>query len=54
MALRDEAAGNGSFPEQPSIDRQAVEMQRSMKRAGLALAGIAAGAALLWALARRS
>jgi FAD/FMN-containing dehydrogenase/Fe-S oxidoreductase len=53
MALRDEPPAT-SFPEQPSIDRQAVEMQRSMKRAGLALAGIAAGAALLWALARRS
>jgi FAD/FMN-containing dehydrogenase/Fe-S oxidoreductase len=53
MALRDEPLAM-SYPERASVDGQAREMRRSMKWAAFAVAGVAAGAALLWALARRS
>jgi FAD/FMN-containing dehydrogenase/Fe-S oxidoreductase len=55
MALQDQApAPAGSCPEQPSVEKREREVRRSMKRAGFALAGIAAGAAALWMLARRT
>jgi Fe-S oxidoreductase len=55
MALRDEQpVPQGAYPEWASVDRRAGEIRRSMKRASFALAGVAAGAALFWALARRS
>jgi Fe-S oxidoreductase len=53
MALREEPpAPEGSYPEQANHQRRAAEVQRSMKRAAFAVAGVAAGAALLWALGR--
>jgi len=53
MALREEPpAPEGPYPEQANHQRRAAEVQRSMKRAAFALAGVAAGAALLWALGR--
>jgi FAD/FMN-containing dehydrogenase/Fe-S oxidoreductase len=55
MALRDEPqAPKGGYPEQPRVQQQAREIRNSMKKSALALAGIAAGAALLWAWTRRS
>ena len=41
------------YPEDAWVRPHEAAIQRSMKRTGLAVAGIAAGAALLWALARR-
>jgi Fe-S oxidoreductase len=41
------------FPEDAWVRPHEAAIKRSMKRTGLAAAGIAAGAALLWALARR-
>ncbi len=37
-----------AYPETPHVERRQAELDRSMKRAGLAVAGVAAGAALLW------
>ncbi len=55
MALRDEPpAPAGTYPEQSRTQQRATELQWSMRRAGFAVAGVVAGAALLWALARRS
>jgi len=41
------------YPEDAWVRPREAAIQRSMKRTGLAIAGMAAGAALLWALARR-
>ncbi len=41
------------YPEDAWVFPHEAAVQKSMKRTGLALAGLAAGAALLWALARR-
>ncbi len=54
MALQGESPGPpGTYPEQARVQRTATEVQRSMNRAALTVAGVAAGAALLWAFARR-
>jgi FAD/FMN-containing dehydrogenase/Fe-S oxidoreductase len=41
------------YPEDAWVAPHEAAIQKSMKRTGLAVAGIAAGAALLWTLARR-
>jgi hypothetical protein len=41
------------YPEDAWVRPPEAAIDRSMKRTGLTIAGIAAGAALLWALARR-
>jgi len=41
------------YPERLSVDRRDAEVRQSMKRAGLGLAGAAAGVLALWALSRR-
>jgi FAD/FMN-containing dehydrogenase/Fe-S oxidoreductase len=41
------------YPEDAWVRPHEAAIQRSMKRTGLTIAGMAAGAALLWALARR-
>ncbi len=52
-ALKDPLRPDGAHPEQPQVDKRQAELDRSMKRAGLAVAGVAAGAALLWWLKGR-
>ena len=47
-ALKGGISPDGSYPEAPHVRRRQAELDRSMKRSGLALAGVAAGAALLW------
>ncbi|MBZ5600330.1 MAG: FAD-binding protein [Acidobacteriia bacterium] len=55
MALREGPLGPvGPYPERASVRRREKQVQSSMQRAGLAAAGVAAGAALLWAATRRS
>jgi len=41
------------YPEDAWVRPREAAIERSMKRAGLTIAGMAAGAALLWALARK-
>jgi hypothetical protein len=41
------------YPEDAWVQPREAAIRKSMKRTGLAVAGVAAGAALLWALARR-
>jgi len=41
------------YPEDAWVRPHQAAIHKSMKRSGLAVAGIAAGAALLWTLARR-
>ena len=54
MALREGPLGpKGAYPEQASVQRRQAEVERSMKRTGLAVASVAAGGVLLWALGRR-
>ena len=54
MAMREGPLGSvGPYPERASVWRRQKDVQSSMQRAGLAVAGVAGGAALLWALARR-
>jgi hypothetical protein len=54
MALREGPAGpEGSYPERRLVRQREEEIRRSMKRSSLALAGAAAGGALLWHLARK-
>jgi FAD/FMN-containing dehydrogenase/Fe-S oxidoreductase len=48
MALRGVSSPDGSYPEKAQVDRQQIALERSMKRAGLGVAAVAAGAALLW------
>ena len=52
-ALKGQLQPDGGYPEQPQVDKRQAELHRSMKRAGLAVAGAAAGAALLWWLMGR-
>ena len=53
MALRNEPAPpEGSYPEQARIEQQAAGVRRSIFSSAVAVAGIALGAALLWALRR--
>jgi hypothetical protein len=55
MALRQEPpAPQGAYPEQGRVQRRAAEVRGAIKRAAFALAGMAAGAALLWAFLRKN
>jgi Fe-S oxidoreductase len=47
MALKGPLLPGGSYPEKSHVDRRRADLESSMKRAGLAVAGIATGAALL-------
>jgi FAD/FMN-containing dehydrogenase/Fe-S oxidoreductase len=54
MALQEGPEGlQGAYPERDVIGHRQAAVRRSMKTAGLALMGAAAGAALLWGLSRR-
>jgi Fe-S oxidoreductase len=54
MALTEGPGGReGPFPEQELVHDKQVAVRDSMTKAGLAVAGLAAGAALLWAFNRR-
>ena len=53
MALRGPQASNGGYPETPQVERRRASLDRSMKRAALGVAGVAAGAAVLWWLKSR-
>jgi hypothetical protein len=54
MALTEGPGGReGPFPEQELVHDNQVAVRDSMTKAGLAVAGLAAGAALLWAFNRR-
>ena len=54
IALEQGTAGiSGPYPERERVRRREKAVRSSMKRAGLGLAGAAAGGALLWALSRR-
>ena len=53
MALREPSRASESYPEHLQVERRQAELERSMKRAGLGVAGLAAGAALLWWLTSR-
>jgi Fe-S oxidoreductase len=48
MALHQPSLPDGGYPEMPQVDRRQADLDRSMKRAGLGVAGLAAAAALLW------
>jgi FAD/FMN-containing dehydrogenase/Fe-S oxidoreductase len=48
MALQGVSTPERSHPEKPQADRRQAALDRSMKRAGLGLAAIVTGAALLW------
>jgi len=52
MAMRAEPE-YGRFPESSRVERQWLALQKSMQKAALGVAGVAAGAALLWAIGRR-
>jgi FAD/FMN-containing dehydrogenase/Fe-S oxidoreductase len=55
MALNAEAAPESSpYPESTRTQQREAEVFHSMKRAGLGLASVAAGAALLWKLSKKS
>jgi Fe-S oxidoreductase len=47
-ALKGPLIPDGAYPETPQVRRRQAELDRSMRRSSLALAGLAAGAALLW------
>ena len=54
-ALKGPLRPDGIYPEHPQVDKRQAELDRSMKRAGLAAAGIAAcRVAFLWWLKRRN
>jgi hypothetical protein len=54
MALNGEGARESSpYPESDRTRQHEVEVLQSMKRAGLGLAALIAGGALLWGLSRR-
>ncbi len=53
VALKGPLTAEGSYPETSQVARRQAELDRSMKRSGLAVAGIAAAAALLWWLKSR-
>jgi len=52
MALDEEEIPLDAYPETRRLQRHRAEVRRSMQRAGLVLAGIAGGMALLWNLGR--
>ena len=52
MALTDSLPHPGAYPESPVVQLRQAAINRSMRRATLALAGIATGAVALWALTR--
>ncbi|MGZ4813423.1 MAG: (Fe-S)-binding protein, partial [Terriglobales bacterium] len=52
MALNTRTVPDGRYPEEPQVERRQADLERSMKRAGLGVAGVAAGAALLWWIRR--
>jgi FAD/FMN-containing dehydrogenase/Fe-S oxidoreductase len=53
MGLRDELAGaEEDFPEQARVKSHQAEVTRSLKRAGLGVAGVAASLVLIWAVGR--
>jgi hypothetical protein len=41
------------YPERQQVEKRELQIQHSMKRAGLRVAGIAAASAALWLLSRR-
>jgi hypothetical protein len=47
-ALKGSISPDGAYPETPHVRKRQAELERSMKRSAVALAGVAAGAALLW------
>jgi len=47
-ALKESLTSDGAYPETPHVRKRQAELHRSMRHAGLALAGVATGAALLW------
>jgi FAD/FMN-containing dehydrogenase/Fe-S oxidoreductase len=47
-ALKGSLAPGGAYPETADVKRRQTELDLSMKRAGLGVAAVAAGAALLW------
>jgi FAD/FMN-containing dehydrogenase/Fe-S oxidoreductase len=54
MALNDVPPSHRDlYPESASTRRREAELSQAMKRAGLGLAALAAGGALLWGLSRR-
>ncbi len=54
MALHEGPSGTvGAYPERYLTRQQEAEIRRSMQRTGLAVAGLAAGGALLWHLTRK-
>jgi len=53
MALEADAPKAGPHPESSRVRRHDDEVFQSMRRAGLGLAALAAGGALLWGLSRR-
>jgi FAD/FMN-containing dehydrogenase/Fe-S oxidoreductase len=53
MAIEPTAETDGAYPERLTAREQRSEIKRSMQRTGLAIAGAAAGLALLWRLNRK-
>ena len=54
MALREGPAGTpGGYPETAMVRQREAEVRKSMKKFGLTAVGLAAGAALLWSVARK-
>jgi Fe-S oxidoreductase len=53
MALQGRLMPDGSNPENPLVERRQAELKRSMKQAGLGVAGIVAATATLWWLKSR-
>jgi hypothetical protein len=54
IALHEGPSGPpGSYPEKHLVRAQQAEVRQSMQRTSLAVAGVLAGGALLWQLARR-
>jgi FAD/FMN-containing dehydrogenase/Fe-S oxidoreductase len=53
MALEGPPAPGDSYPETQRAERRKADLERSMTRAGLGMAGVAAGAALLWWLGQK-
>jgi Fe-S oxidoreductase len=54
MAIYEGPYGpEGSYPEKLLVRQRQAEVLSSMRRASLGIAGVAAGAALLWQIARR-
>jgi len=53
MALQGRLMPDGSNPENPLVERRQAELKRSMKRAGLGVAGVVVATATLWWLKSR-